>query len=405
MVRRTFEKPSVFFQGEIISTANSGTISPSHFYPSLAAKSIPIENAEKVYFIPYMLLENHEILENRPRTIIAAESQDHPIEKKILKPKNEPEVGIAQSKRLAVDESSKVSEIEIQPVHSLQNLDSGFPKEMEVLEEVLVIKDDALSDDQNLENEFVIDLTQDIEKISTEPINIEFETKQDLEFEIDLTEGSFIKDVIKINQDIESHPIPNASDDPLSDSVQKEDLNPESIIDAGLLKEEIAEAVDTKEIDLKDNEEKIESKSIDSRDFTSWLTQMKRESDDDTKSGMKSIDSLQENKLVENQVIESIDFLEPRLNIAKDDELEGVLRDKYLVSQMDLRKKMSKDESRSKTEENDSKNGLNVVSETIAILYSQQDNIPKAIEVYKKLIQKFPEKSAFFASQIEKLKK
>ena len=46
-----------------------------------------------------------------------------------------------------------------------------------------------------------------------------------------------------------------------------------------------------------------------------------------------------------------------------------------------------------------------VVSETLARLYAKQGNIKKAMEIYKVLSLKFPEKSSYFAAQIERLKK
>ncbi len=46
-----------------------------------------------------------------------------------------------------------------------------------------------------------------------------------------------------------------------------------------------------------------------------------------------------------------------------------------------------------------------VASETLAALLVRQGNLQKAIEMYQRLILKFPEKSAFFAAQIENLKK
>lgn len=48
--------------------------------------------------------------------------------------------------------------------------------------------------------------------------------------------------------------------------------------------------------------------------------------------------------------------------------------------------------------------GNQLVSENLAIILTKQNKIEKAIDIYKKLIWKFPQKKAYFAQKIEELK-
>ena len=48
--------------------------------------------------------------------------------------------------------------------------------------------------------------------------------------------------------------------------------------------------------------------------------------------------------------------------------------------------------------------GGEILTETLAEIYAQQEIYKKATEIYEKLILLYPEKSAYFASLIEKVK-
>jgi len=52
------------------------------------------------------------------------------------------------------------------------------------------------------------------------------------------------------------------------------------------------------------------------------------------------------------------------------------------------------------TAEND-----DIITETLARIYFQQKNYVKALEAYKKLSLKYPEKSIYFATQIEEIER
>lgn len=293
-----------------------------------------------------------------------------------------------------------------------EGIDINPNKESEPLEEPSpsnVETSMALIEQNN--EEFVIDLTEVAEEMPTEPISIEFESQTDKAFEIDLTDTHF--ELPSLDQ--------NENSLPAEIVIEHDQLEEEKSahIDLDIETSEEDSVPETSEKDVleeehqpvdSENAEKIEDQT-DSHDFMSWLSRLKStnsNSNDESLTVQERIIEKTDYPTLDSKMVElgdiSQEVLESKMNLAKDEELDGVLKDSYLVAQIEKKKKLLPESSTSVGEDG-SQNGLNIVSETIAILYAQQDNIPKAIEVYRKLIEKFPEKSAFFASQIDKLKK
>ena len=85
-------------------------------------------------------------------------------------------------------------------------------------------------------------------------------------------------------------------------------------------------------------------------------------------------------------------------------ENEKNIIDKFITSSPKIKKNnnnggSNKDLANSKKEIND------VITENMAIIYANQNKLNESINIYKKLIVKFPKKRTYFANEIKKLKK
>jgi hypothetical protein len=96
---------------------------------------------------------------------------------------------------------------------------------------------------------------------------------------------------------------------------------------------------------------------------------------------LESIDGKHYNKPSESELIDKFIFTNPRIEPNKE---------KILLATEDLTKPLAEEEG-------------GFVTETLAKIYVTQGYYSKAIDIYEKLSLKFPEKSSYFASQIEKV--
>ncbi len=98
-----------------------------------------------------------------------------------------------------------------------------------------------------------------------------------------------------------------------------------------------------------------------------------------------------------------------KLEEDQDNNNENSLIDKFLSSEPTVRKKRNLPETNTTPVEN---SGIleksvtendEIITETLANIYAQQKNYDKALNAYKKLSLKYPEKSVYFASRIKEI--
>jgi hypothetical protein len=109
-----------------------------------------------------------------------------------------------------------------------------------------------------------------------------------------------------------------------------------------------------------------------------------------------------------------VEYLLPEFD-GFENEIENVdgnsLIDKFLLSKPGAIRRNSGDESSLESEnriENAEKSiteNDELTTETLASIYFQQKSYEKAMEAYKKLSLKYPEKSVYFATRIEEIEK
>lgn len=271
---------------------------------------------------------------------------------------------------------------------SLESIFVDFTNNTEDLHTTALVNEDLTLDGNIYINELQYEAPQNtlsiMESLAANQAKVEDEVQMDSSQ--NMPKEEFIFDLTQDSSPIESHVEEHTEDTPeKTNTIEPLVLNTEQSVDTSI-EPLIDNFVSKREANLEEDKEE-------SHDFTYWLQNI---SSVKTISTSSPEDHLEKKNLEENSLTDILANMV--IPIKKDEELEAVIHDQYLQAQIEEKKSIR--HRRLATD-----NSIGVISETIAILYAQQDNPSKAIEVYEKLILKFPEKSAFFVSQIDNLRK
>lgn len=104
----------------------------------------------------------------------------------------------------------------------------------------------------------------------------------------------------------------------------------------------------------------------------------------------------------ENLSVDKDHFNTNNISPNKDETIEEALSN---LTENIKETELSVKEAKEKIEESKGTSGKDlIISETLAKIYANQNEIPAAISVYKKLIKKYPDKEEYYKSKIEELK-
>jgi len=194
---------------------------------------------------------------------------------------------------------------------------------------------------------------------------------------------------------------------------QKTVLSPEEILEKEIQNQVVNSFVETEILKTPDFDKPI-SLTAPPESFTEWLSLMKKNNGQSPEELDEQISAVRSKKEIKGQKAAALENekVAPSTEKVEKSSLEArkqknkAIIDKIIEKSPGLIRQ--KEEQKFYTPDIKAKESLieneHLVTETLARIYALQGNINKAIRAYEILSLKFPQKSAYFASLIEKLK-
>lgn len=222
-----------------------------------------------------------------------------------------------------------------------------------------------------LENESLVEKE---EKVVEEKITEQKNTVEDQKHELDILKATEVVTEIKKEEVLVS---------------AKKVLDPEEVLEKEIQKQVVESFVEKEILKTQELHHPVEIKKEEPSNFSDWLLFLR-------KNNGQSYENIEEKVNQEKE----------KNKISTKKEKNKALIDKIIETNPGLIR--NKEETKFYTPDSKAKESLieneHLVTETLAKIYALQGSVNKAVRAYEILSLKFPQKSAYFASLIEKLK-
>lgn len=243
----------------------------------------------------------------------------------------------------------------------------------------------------NLIHQVENNLTEEFEKkiIIEEKVAEQKTTAEDIKHELDILKATDVVTETKKEEVI---------------GLTKKILNPEEVLEKEIEKEVVASLIDKQILQTQEiynptvKQEKPEN-------FSDWLLFLKKNNGQSYQNIEEKVNEKKEKNLVQKNN-DTGSNSEEKTKLLSNKERNKALIDKIIDSNPGLIR--NKEEPKFYAPDTKAKESLieneHLVTETLAKIYALQGSVNKAVRAYEILSLKFPQKSAYFASLIQKLK-